>query len=155
MENSPPQKQGKLNLASTRAPLQANLHSALVTRRACRKRGEEVSDIVPRMSVQAGPQPLLVEVMRDETDTPAEHEETVEDTHAEVVFGLLGAKGTAVAEEIDEADGNAAVDVEDEVVLLGRGHRLDGDGVVEHLAAGEALLDELFDKLDTEIRVGT
>lgn len=107
------------------------------------------------MSVQAGPQPLLVEVMRDETDTPAEHEETVEDTHAEVVFGLLGAKGTAVAEEIDEADGNAAVDVEDEVVLLGRGHRLDGDGVVEHLAAGEALLDELFDKLDTEIRVGT
>lgn len=93
--------------------------------------------------------------MRNETDTATEHEETVEDTHTEVVFGLFGAEGTAVAEEVDEADGNAAVDVEDEVVLLGRSHGLDSNGVVEHLAAGEALLDELFDKLDTEIGVGT
>lgn len=107
------------------------------------------------MSVQARPQPLLVKVMGDETDTATEHEETVEDAHAEVVFGLFGAEGAAVAEEVDEADGNAAVDVEDEVVLLGRSHRLDGDGVVEHLTAGEALLDELFDKLDAEIGVGT
>lgn len=93
--------------------------------------------------------------MRNETDTATEHEETVEDTHTEVVFGFFGAKGTAVAEEVDEADGHAAVDVEDEVVLLGRSHGLDSNGVVEHLAAGKALLDELFDKLDTEIRVGT
>lgn len=152
-KNSPPQKKQQHHLST--GPLQGNLHSALVTRRALRKRGEEVGDVVPRMSVQASPQPLLVKVMRNETDTPTEHEETVENAHAEVVFGLFGAEGTAVAEEVDETDGNAAVDVEDEVVLLGRSHCLDGNGVVEHLAAGEALLDELFDKLDTEIGVGT
>ena len=106
------------------------------------------------MPVEAGPQPLLVEVMGDETDAATEDEEAVEHAHAEVVLCLLGAEGAAVAEEVDEADGDAAVDVEDEVVFLRRRHRLHRDGVVEHLAAGEALLDELFDELDAEVRVG-
>ena len=107
------------------------------------------------MSVQARPQPLLIKVMRNETNTPTEHKQTIEDTHAEVILGFLGAEGATVTEEVDEADGDAAVDVEDEIVLFGRGDGLDRDRVVEHFAAGEALLDELFDKLDAEIGVGT
>jgi hypothetical protein len=105
------------------------------------------------MPVEASPQPLLVEEMGNETDASAEHEQTVEDTHLEVVLGLLARKGTAVAEEINEADGDAAVDVEDQIVLLGRGHRLDSKSIVEQFGAGEVLLDILFDELNTEIGV--
>lgn len=91
--------------------------------------------------------------MGNQTNAAAKHEETVEDTHAEVVLGLLGRKGTAVAHEVDKAHGNAAVDVEDEVVLLGRRHRLNGEGIVEQLGAREVLLDKLLDELDTKIGV--
>lgn len=105
------------------------------------------------MPVQASPQPLLVEEMGNQTDASAEHEQTVENTHLEVVLGLLGGESAAVAHEIDEADRNAAVNVENEVVLLGGRHRLDSKGVVEQLGAGEVLLDVLLDELDTEIGV--
>ena len=97
------------------------------------------------MPVQTGPQTLLVKVMRDQTDTPTEHEQAVKDAHVHVVLGFLGAKGTAIPHQIDKADGDAAVHVENEVVLLRRGDGLDGNGVVEHLAARKVLLDELFD----------
>ena len=46
--------------------LQADLHSAFVTRRsALRKIWEKVSDVVPGMPIQTSSQPLLVEIMRD------------------------------------------------------------------------------------------
>lgn len=105
------------------------------------------------MPVKTSPKPLLVEEMSNQTNAAAEHEETVEHTHAEVVFGLLGRESTAVAHEVNEADGNASVDVEDKVVLLRGGDRLDGKSIVEQLGAGEVLLDELLDELDTEIGV--
>lgn len=91
--------------------------------------------------------------MCDETDAPPQDEQSIKHAHLQVVFGLLGAKGAAIAHEVDEADGDAAVDVEDEVVFLGGGDGFDGDGVVEHFAAGESLLDEFFDKLNAEIGV--
>ena len=74
---------------------------------------------------------------------------------AHVVLALLGGEGTAVAEQVDEADSDTAVNVQDQVVLLGGGDSLDSDGVVEQLGAGEVLLDELLDELDTEIGVVT
>ena len=72
------------------------------------------------MPIQARPQSLLIEVMRNETDRAAQHEEAVEHAVVEVVLGLLGTEGAAVAEEVDEADGDAAVDVEDEIGLSWR-----------------------------------
>ncbi len=105
------------------------------------------------MSIQAGPQTLLVKVMRNQTNTPTKHKQSVQDTHVEVVFGFLGTEGAAVSHQINKAYCDAAIDVENEVVLLGSGNSLDSDCVVKHLAAREALFDELFDKLDTEIRV--
>ena len=56
--------------------------------------------------------------MRNQTDTSAEDEQTVEHTHVEVVFSLFWGESAAIAEEIDEADGDAAVNVENQVVLL-------------------------------------
>lgn len=105
------------------------------------------------MTVQTSAETLLVEVVGNQTDATAQDEETVEDTHLHVVLNLLAGEGTAVAHEINEADSNAAVDVQDEVVLLRGGDSLDSNGVVEKLGAGEVLLDELLDQLNTEVRV--
>lgn len=105
------------------------------------------------MAVKTGAQALLVKVVGNETDGATEHEQTVEDAHAHVVLALLGGEGTAVAEEVNKADSDTAVDVEDQVVLLGGGDGLNGDSVIEQLGAGEVLLDELLDELDTEIGV--
>jgi hypothetical protein len=106
------------------------------------------------MPVQAGAQSLLVQEMRDQTDTASEHEQTVEHTHAQVVLCLFGREGTAVAQQVDEADGDAAVDVEDQVVFLGGCNCLDGDSVVEELVRGEVLDNEFLDELNAEIWVG-
>lgn len=133
--------------------LHLNLHTTLATRRTALEGGQEVGDVVPRMSVQTSAQSLLVEVMGNETDGATQDEQTVEHTHGKVVLSLLRRESTAVAEQVHEADSHAAVDVEDQVVLLGGGHGFHGKSIVEHLAAGEALLDELLDQLDTEIGV--
>lgn len=105
------------------------------------------------MSVQTSPQALLVEIMCNQTDASPKNEQTVEDTHAEVVFCLFGAKGAAIAQEVHKADGNTAVHVEDEVVFLGRSDGLNSDGVVKHLATRKALVNKFLNKFDTEIWV--
>jgi len=105
------------------------------------------------VAVQASAQTLLVEEVSNETDAATEHEEAVEDTDGHVLFGFFGCESTTVAEEIDEAHSNAAVDIEDEVVLLRGCDSLNSKGIVKHLRAWEGLLDVLLDKFDTEIRV--
>ena len=137
-----------------RAGLDADLDTSFIAS-SFLERWEEVSDVIPRMAVQTSAQSLLVKEVSNQTDGATQNEETIENTHLEVVLGLLGAEGTTVAQEIHKADSNAAVDVEDQVVLLGGGHSLDSDGVVEKLVAGEVLHGELLDKLDTEIGVVT
>ena len=57
-----------------------HLYTALVARRRALEVGEEVGDVIPRMSVQTSPQPLLVEVMGDQSDGPSENEQTVQNT---------------------------------------------------------------------------
>lgn len=105
------------------------------------------------MSVQTSTETLLVEVVGNQTNATAQNEETVKDTHSHVVLNLFAGEGTASAHQVHEADSNATVNVQDKVVLLRGGDRLDGNGVVEQLGAREVLLDELLDKLHTEIRV--
>jgi hypothetical protein len=138
----------------TQAYLQRDLDTALGTGSATAGQGgEEVGDVVPRMPVQASPQPLLVEEVGNQTNASAEHEQTVEDTHLEIVLGLLAGEGSAVAEKIHEADSDAAVDVEDEVVFFGRCYCLDSQRIVEQFGAGKILFDILLDELDAEIGV--
>lgn len=105
------------------------------------------------MPVKTGTQSLLVEEVCNKTDGTSEDEQTVKYTHPEVVLSLLRREGTAVAEKVDEADSNTSINVQDEVVLLGGGDRLDGEGVVEESGLREVGVDELLDKGDTEIWV--
>ena len=73
--------------------------------------------------------------------------------YLDVLIGLVGGEGAAVAEQVDEADGDAAVNVEDQVVLLRGCHRLDSERVVEQAVAREVLAHILLHKLHTQIRV--
>ena len=91
--------------------------------------------------------------MGNQTNASAKDEQAVQYSHLEVVFGFLGAECAAVAEEIDKADSDAAVDVENQVIFLGRGDRLDRNRIVEELGRGEVGLDKLFDELDAEVRI--
>lgn len=105
------------------------------------------------MPVQTRPQPLLVEIMRNKTDRATQHEQSVEHAVLEVVLSLLSAEGTAVAHEVHEADGNAAINIENEVVFLRGGDSLDGDGVVEEFGGWEVLLTEFFNESYAEVGV--
>lgn len=133
--------------------LHLDLHSALATGLALVEVGQQVGDVIPRVTVQTGAQSLLVEEVGNETNASAEDEQTVENTHGKVVLGLFGGEGAAVAHQVDEAHGNAAVNVEDQAVLLGGCDGLDGQSVVEQLVAGELGLDVLLDKLNTQVGV--
>ena len=86
------------------------------------------------MTVQSSPEPFLVQEVGDQPDTSPEHEQTVQDAHGQVIFGLFGTESAAIAHEVDKADSYASVDVENEIVLLRSCHGLDGDGIVEHFA---------------------
>jgi hypothetical protein len=55
---------------------------------------------------------------------------TVEAAVRERLVSLLAREGTAATQEVDECDGNAAVDVEDEVLFLRCSQALDGDRVL-------------------------
>jgi len=105
------------------------------------------------MPVQSRAQPLLIQEMGNETNTTTEHKQSAQNAVAQIVLGLLGRKGAAVAQQVDEADGDAAVDVEDQVVLFARRHRLDRLGVVEHGGAREVLVHVLLDERDAQIGV--
>jgi hypothetical protein len=59
------------------------------------------------MSVETGPETLLVEEVGNQPDTSAKNEETIEDTHLEVILGFFGRECTAVADEIDEANSDS------------------------------------------------
>ena len=110
-------------------------------------------DVVRGVAVEWGAQTLLVEVVTDEADAAAKDEETVESTDLDVLVRLLRREGTAVTEQVDEADGDTAVNDEDEGVLLGRRHFLDGQCIVEQAVAREILPYILLDELYTQIRI--
>jgi hypothetical protein len=131
-----------------------NLDTTLVTHWATlAELRKQVSDVIPRVTVQTSAQTLLVKEMRNETNRSAKNEETVENTHLKVVFGFLGAEGARVSEKVDEADCHTAVYVENEVVLLAGCDRLNGKRVVEQLGRREIGQAVLLDERDTKIGV--
>lgn len=105
------------------------------------------------MPIQASPQAFLVQVMRNQTNASAQYEQTVQDTHAEVVFRFFLAECSTIAEQVDEADGHASIHVEDQVVFLRGRDRLNSNSVVKHVAFGEVGLYKVLDEFHPEIGV--
>lgn len=56
--------------------------------------------------------------MSNETNATAENEEAVERTNLDVLVCFLTGESTAVAQQVDEADGNATINVEDKLGRL-------------------------------------
>lgn len=135
----------------SRRSLQIDLHTALGT--TLLQSRQQIRDVVPRVTVQTGAQSLLVEVVRDQPDAAAEHEQSVQDTVAHVVLDFLARERAAVAHQIDETDRYTSVNVQDQVVLLRRRHCFHGDRVVQQLGVGEVLLGVLLDQLNTKVRI--
>eukprot|EP00128_Syssomonas_multiformis_P007856 Colp12_sorted_trinity150504_noHs@35 len=115
--------------------------------------GEDVGNVVPGVAVQTLLESLLVEVVADETDGAAQNEEAVKSTNINVLLALLRREGSAVTEEIHKHDTDRAVNVQDQVGLLGGCHLLNFKGEVEQRSGGEVLLGVLLDDLNTEIGV--
>ena len=72
-------------------------------------------DIVSRVAVERCAQPLLVKMVANETDATAKNKETVEGSNLDVLVSFLASERATITEQIDEADGNATIDVEDEL----------------------------------------
>jgi hypothetical protein len=68
-------------------------------------------DIIRRVTVQRCAEPLLVKMVTNESNATTENEQPVERPDLDVLARLFWGEGAAVPEEIDEADGDAAVDV--------------------------------------------
>lgn len=72
-------------------------------------------DIVGRMTIERSSEPLLIEVVSNEADATTQNEETIEGADLDVLVRLLAGEGAAVTKEVDEADSNATIDVQDKL----------------------------------------
>jgi len=73
--------------------------------------------------------------------------------YLKVVLGFFGSESSTVPQQINEANCNTAIDVENKVVLLRGSDTLNCEGVVEELVGWEALLNEFLNKLNTQVRI--
>ena len=65
------------------------------------------------MTVQRRFEPLLVEMVANEANRAPEDEETVKRADLDVFVCLLAGECTAVPKQIDEAHGDAAINIQD------------------------------------------
>lgn len=131
---------------------QANFNTRL---RALLEAWKQVCNVIPWVTVQTSAETLLIQEVGNKTNASSEHEKAVEDTHLEVILSFLGGESSRVAEQVDEADSNATIDVQNQIILLGGRDGLDGNGVVQQPMAREVLNHVLLNQLDTQIGVVT
>jgi hypothetical protein len=91
--------------------------------------------------------------MGNETDGTTQDEKSIKNTNRQILLGFFSGERTTVSQHVDEADGDAAIHVQDQVVLLGSGDGFDSNGVVKELVRREVLHNKVLDKLDTQVRV--
>jgi len=72
-------------------------------------------DIIGRMAVEGCSEPLLVKMVTNEADATTENEKTVQCANLDILISFLSSERAAITEEIDEANCDAAVDVENEL----------------------------------------
>lgn len=116
--------------------------------------GVDVANIVPRVPVQTLMQPLLVEVMSNQSRSASEHENRVECAVEDVFVGFFTGERPTRAHEVDKAHGNAPVHVENEVGFLRRGDAFHLQCVVEQRAARKVFAHVFLDDRNTHVGVG-
>mmetsp|Transcript_115199 Transcript_115199/g.372314 ORF Transcript_115199/g.372314 Transcript_115199/m.372314 type:complete len:354 (+) Transcript_115199:287-1348(+) len=105
------------------------------------------------MAVKRLLQPQLVEVVTNEADGAAEHEQAVKATKSHQVVALLAREGTAGADHVDKRDGDAAVYVQDQVCSFPRCELLCCQREVKDRCALEVFLRVFLDQHHTLVWV--
>ena len=105
------------------------------------------------MTVEWCAQAFLIEMVTNEANATSKDEQAVQAPDPNILVGFFPGKCTGISEQVDKADGNATVDVQDERILLRCRHLLDGECVIEKGVAREVLLHVLLDQLDSKIRI--
>lgn len=73
-------------------------------------------DVVRGVAVQRRAEALLVEVVPDEPDAAPKYEQTVKRADLDVLVRLIRGERSTVTEQVDKADGDATIDVQDELM---------------------------------------
>lgn len=115
--------------------------------------GHNIRDVVPRMSVQALLESLLIQEMSDEAHRSAENKYTVQSADLHELVRFFHGEAAAVAQHVDHGETNHAVDVENEIGLLRRRDLLDLEGVVEERRVGKVIFSELSQQNNSHIRI--
>lgn len=115
--------------------------------------GEDVADVVPGVPVQTLLQPLLVQVVTNETNASSEDKHPVERSGLDVRLGLVFGEAATVSKKIDKADRDAAVHVQDQVRFLTCGDTLRLKSIVQHSCLGEVVLGKLLHQGHALVRV--
>jgi hypothetical protein len=67
------------------------------------------------VTVERCPESLLVKMVTNETDATTENKETVEGADLNVLVGFFTSKGAAITQEVNKADCDATIDIQDEL----------------------------------------
>merc|ERR1712176_709677 len=97
--------------------------------------------------------PQLVQIVTDEADGAAQHEQAVEASEGHQVVALLARESAAGADHVDEGHSNATVDVQDEVRALASRQLLHPQSEVQDRGLLEVLLRILLDDFHALIRI--
>lgn len=78
----------------------------------------DVRDVVPWVAVQRLLQAKLVQMMSDETDGTTKNEKTVKAAETDQIVGLGACERPTRAKHVDEAHGDATIDIQDQIRTL-------------------------------------
>merc|ERR1719234_504324 len=114
---------------------------------------QDVADVIPRVPVQPLLEPLLIEEVADEPDATSEHKHSIQRAGLDVRLCLILGEEPTLSQQINKANSNAAVHVEDEIWLLLSGDLFHLLGIVKQRGAGEVLLGKLCHQGHSLVRV--
>ena len=115
--------------------------------------GQYVSDIIPGMSVETLFQPLLVQIMPNETDAATQNKKPIQRANVDELLRFLVGEAATGPHEVDKRDCNHSVDVEDQIGFLGSGDFLHLQSVVQQRMGGELLVDVGLENLGSLVGV--
>jgi hypothetical protein len=114
-----------------------------------RQIGHVDENVVGGMTVERSTEPLLVQMVSDESNAPTEDKQSVERANLDILVCLFGRERPTIAQQIDKAHRDASVHVQDERILLGRGHFLNRERIIEQAMAWEMLNHILLHQFDS------
>lgn len=106
------------------------------------------------MTIQPLLQPLLIQIMSNESNTTTQHKQPIQCPNLYVLGRFFRCKRPRMSQQIHKQDTYGPIHVQNKIILLLRGDVLDLEGVVQEGRGGKALMRKVHQDTNTEIRVG-